>query len=60
MMIESMQYAPMLANVIAPLVFKYSDWPGAEEIAAEIKKASEQMQQAQLQQMQAKSTPTGA
>lgn len=38
MMIQSMQYAPQLAAVIAPLVFKYSDWPGANEVEAELKK----------------------
>jgi len=45
MMIESLQYAPQLANVIAPLIFKYSDFPGSEEIYAEVKKQMEQMQQ---------------
>jgi len=49
MMIQSMQYAgPELAGIIAPLVFKYSDWPGAQEIAAELTKAIGQMQQAQV------------
>mgnify|MGYP001457118879 CR=1 FL=1 len=50
MMIESMQYAPTLAGVIAPLVFKYSDWPGAQEIAAELKKAVDQQQAVAMQQ----------
>ena len=45
LMIESMQYAPGIAGVIAPLIFKYADFPGAEEIYQEIKKAMEQMQQ---------------
>lgn len=43
MLIESMQYAPQLAVVIAPLIFKYADFPGAEEVYAEIKKAIENM-----------------
>jgi len=38
MLIQSMQYAPMLAPVIAPLIFKYSDFPGGEEVYAEIQK----------------------
>jgi len=45
MMIESLQYAPQLANVIAPLIFKYSDYPGSEEIYGEIKKQMDAMQQ---------------
>jgi hypothetical protein len=52
MMIESMQYAPQLATVIAPLVFKYSDWPGAEEIYMEVKGAAEQQRQMEMAQMQ--------
>lgn len=43
MLIESMQYAPDLAPAIAPLIFKYSDYPGAEEVYQEIKKATENM-----------------
>ena len=39
MLIESMQYAPALAPVIAPLIFKYSDWPGAAEVYGEIRQA---------------------
>jgi hypothetical protein len=46
MLIESMQYAPMLAPVIAPLIFKYSDWPGAQEVAAKIEQAVVAQQQA--------------
>ena len=45
MMIESLQYAPQLANVIAPLIFKFSDFPGSEEIYTEIKKQIEMAQQ---------------
>jgi hypothetical protein len=61
-MIESMQYAPGLANVIAPLVFKYSDFPGAEEIYAQVKQAADQQQEIQMQQSQAtqiRYNPTG-
>ena len=54
MLIESMQYAPMLAPVIAPLVFKYSDFPGAEEVYSAIKGEVDKQQaiQAQLQMRQ--------
>jgi hypothetical protein len=48
MMIESMQYAPTLAGVIAPLIFEHSDWPGAQEIAIKIKEETER--QARLQE----------
>ncbi len=48
MLTQSMQYAPMLAPVIASLIFKYSDFPGAEEVAAEIKKQADMMQQQQM------------
>ncbi len=44
-LIESMQYAPMLAPAIAPLIFKYSDYPGSEEIYTAIKQYVEKMQQ---------------
>jgi len=43
---QSMQYAPMLAPVIAPYLFKYSDMEGSQEIYAEIKKFLNQQQQA--------------
>uniref|UniRef100_A0A6H1ZDX5 Putative P22-like portal protein n=1 Tax=viral metagenome TaxID=1070528 RepID=A0A6H1ZDX5_9ZZZZ len=56
MMIESLQYAPQLANVIAPLIFKYSDYPGAEEVYAEVKK---QMEAAQQQAQQGQPQPQG-
>lgn len=49
MMAQSMQYAPNLAPFIAPLIFKYSDWPGAEEVAGAIQQAVAQQQQAQQQ-----------
>ena len=32
MMIQALQYAPMVAPYILDLIFKYADWPGAEEI----------------------------
>lgn len=41
MMIEAMQYAPQVAMVIAPLIFKYSDFPGSDEIYQELKKELE-------------------
>ena len=44
-MIESMQYVPDFAPVIAPFIFKYSDAPGSDEIYAELTKAVQQMQQ---------------
>jgi hypothetical protein len=66
-MIESAQYAPQLANVIIPLIFKYSDWPGAEEIYAQVKAASDQQQQmaaqqaaVDTQQTQIRYSPSGA
>lgn len=43
MMIQAMQYAPNVAHIIAPLIFKYADYPGAKEISAEIEKAVENM-----------------
>lgn len=49
MMAQSMQYAPDLAPFIAPLIFKYSDWPGAQEVAGAIQQAVTQQQQAQQQ-----------
>jgi hypothetical protein len=58
MMIESMQYAPTIAPIIAPLIFKYSDWPGAEEVAQEIKKAMEQQQM--MAAAQGGGSPSGA
>jgi hypothetical protein len=54
MLIEAMQYAPTIAPVIAPMIFKYSDWPGAQEVYAEIKKATEQ------QAKMSENTPQGA
>ena len=42
MIIESMQYAPALAGVLAPMIFKYSDWPGAQEIAEKLEQAAQQ------------------
>ena len=48
-MIEAMQYAPALAGVIAPLIFKYSDWPGAQEISSKLEEASQQKMQMEQQ-----------
>ncbi len=42
MIIESMQYAPQMAGVLAPMIFKYSDWPGAQEIAQKLEQAAQQ------------------
>lgn len=42
---ESMQYAPNIAQIIAPLIFKYSDAPGSQEVYAELKKGIDQLQQ---------------
>jgi hypothetical protein len=42
MIIESMQYAPTLAPILAPMIFKYSDWPGAQEIAQKLEQAAQQ------------------
>jgi len=49
MMVQTLQYAPDLSPIIAPLIFKYSDWPGAEEIYNEIQKRIQQAQQVQQQ-----------
>jgi hypothetical protein len=52
-LVSSLQYAPQLANVIAPFIFKFSDWPGAQEVYSEIKKTADAQQQMQMQQMAA-------
>jgi len=50
-MIQAMQYAgPEIAAVIAPLIFKYSDAPGSQEVHAELQKAIQAMQQQSAQQ----------
>lgn len=41
---KAMQYAPALANTIAPLYFKYSDFEGAQEIASALGQAAQQLQ----------------
>lgn len=46
-MLNSMQYAPRLAEIIAPLMFKYGDMPGAQEIYDELKKEVERLRQEQ-------------
>ena len=37
MMIQTLQYAPSVAPYILDLIFKYSDWPGSDEIAARLR-----------------------
>lgn len=49
MMIKSMQYAPTVAPALAPLIFKYSDWPGAEEVSNAIKQAVADAQEVEAQ-----------
>lgn len=48
-MTEAMQYAPSLAHIIAPLLFKYQDWPGAEEIAQGAEEIKQQLLEQSLQ-----------
>lgn len=58
MLMESMQYAPHLAGVIAPLIFKYSDFPDSEAIASALEAESERLKQAEGgQNVQAKGKP---
>lgn len=45
MMIESMQYAPTVAPYIAPLIFKFADWEGSDEVYQEIQKGVQMAQQ---------------
>ena len=55
---ESMQYAPMIAPIIAKHYFKYSDFPGAQEIEKEIDGFMKQQQQmAQAEQAAKTGTP---
>lgn len=42
MLLESMQYAPAVAPVILPFIFKNSDWPGATEVYEALMKAMSQ------------------
>jgi hypothetical protein len=42
-LIEAMQYAPNVAPIIAPFIFKYSDFPGSQEIYNEVKRELEKM-----------------
>jgi len=44
MLLQTMQYAPGLAMVIAPLAIKYSDFPGAQEVYAKIQGEVEKME----------------
>jgi hypothetical protein len=57
MLTQSMQYAPALAGVIAPLIFKYSDFPGAEEVAAQIKQQADILQAQQVSTQVRSNTP---
>lgn len=47
-MLSAMQYAPNVAAYIAPLIFKYSDAPGAAEIANAITEGMKQQQALEL------------
>jgi hypothetical protein len=60
MLTQSMQYAPALAGVIAPLIFKYSDFPGAEEVAAQIKAQADMLHAQQVSTQVRSNTPSGA
>ena len=42
---STLQYAPGLAMIIAPLAIKYSDYPGAKELYAEIEGKMKEMKQ---------------
>jgi len=43
MMAETMQGAPNIAPLVLDLVFKYQDWPGADEIRARLEKYMPQL-----------------
>ncbi len=48
-MINAMQYGgPVIGSVIAPLIFKYSDSPGAKEIYEELKKGIQDAQEREM------------
>jgi hypothetical protein len=42
-LIEVMQYAPTLAPIIAPFIFKYSDFPGSKEVYDEVRQELKRM-----------------
>jgi hypothetical protein len=42
MMIQALQYAPSVAPYLLDLVFKYADWPGAEEVGKRIQSLMQQ------------------
>ena len=44
-LLQAMQYAPGVANIIVPMIFKYSDAPASQEVYEEIKKGIAQQQQ---------------
>lgn len=56
-MSKAMQYAPSVAHIIAPLLFRQSDWEGSKEIADRIEQFNNA--QIQLQQMQGGGKPMG-
>ena len=45
-LIEAMQYAPNIAPIIAPFIFKYSDFPGSQEVYNEVKQELERIKDA--------------
>ena len=47
-MLQAMQYSQGLADIIAPLIFKFSDSPGAEEIYNEIKKEIDRREKTEM------------
>ena len=49
-MLEACQYAPTVAPYIVPLIFKFSDWPGAEEVHQAIKEGLATEQQQMMEQ----------
>lgn len=46
-LMEACQYAPTVAPYIIPLIFKYSDWPGSEEVYTAVQQGVQQAQQAE-------------
>jgi len=60
-LMEAAQYAPMLAPVIVPFIFKYSDFPGANEVFSAIQGAvAQQQQQAVNEQVQSQGVENAA
>jgi len=44
-LLQTMQYAPQLSMIIAPLAIKYSDHPGSQELYKEIKQEVQRIQE---------------